>query len=107
MSNKVSSLIVLAAASIALTFGVAGCSKNQHPGHQRPESTSADRSVAGCSGYRQPGPNRRDPDYRRQRSAAASKSGAAAELSAACAGAAAFHQRSSGTAGSTEPELFL
>src|SRR5271166_4661748 len=31
MSNKVSSLIVLAAASIALTLGVAGCSKNNTP----------------------------------------------------------------------------
>src|SRR5450759_1060536 len=31
MSNKVSSLIVLAAASIALTFGVVGCNKTNTP----------------------------------------------------------------------------
>src|ERR1035441_7991116 len=30
-TSKVSSLIVLAAASIALTFGVAGCNKNNTP----------------------------------------------------------------------------
>src|ERR1039458_8155312 len=31
MSSKISSLIVLAAASIALTFGVAGCNKTNTP----------------------------------------------------------------------------
>jgi hypothetical protein len=45
MSSKIPSLIVLAAASIALTFGVAGCSKTDIQ-NNGPESTGAGRSVA-------------------------------------------------------------
>src|SRR5208282_691903 len=59
--------------------------EKRYPGHEQPESTGADRPVAGSSSCGQPGPCGRDPGDRYQRSAAASKPGAAAELSAACA----------------------
>jgi len=94
MPSKISNLIILATASIAMTFGVAACNK----------SNVQDTSAQAQPAQRITGPYRRNPSEWRKLSATARNPGTATELSAAGARAADFF--SSACSRPPGPELF-
>ena len=90
MFYKVSSFIVLAAASIALTFGFAGCSKTNTPdtsAQSQPAQTDQSQQAAATDNLAPTDGTQATYANTQQHTG---KSGAAAKLSAACAGAAHF-----------------
>ncbi len=82
--NKASSFVLLAIVSIALTFGVVGCQKNatqDTSSQSQPAQTDQSQDPAAAANLA-PVEATQAPSTKQS----ASKPGAAAELSAACAG---------------------